>query len=252
MTLAKYTRSAFFSRYAMALLAVVLIGFAPSFFLRLVIESEPLPFYLHLHGALLTGWFAIVCGQALLIRKDDVMLHRRLGRFFAVYGAAVAIAALMATFNWVERELAMGATFESDMAAVNPLQASGVSFQDFAAALVCFNLASVLGFVVLLALAVVFRREGSHHKRYVLFASLSIVTPGVARISRIVMQTEMGPIIPLGIAGLGLAILIADFQSLGRLHPASLRASLILFIVNGVAGFVALSPYGARLVRALA
>ncbi|WP_439108078.1 hypothetical protein [Congregibacter sp.] len=252
MTPVNQARNAFFSRYTVVLLSIVLLGFAPSFFLRVVTKSAPLPFYLHLHGALLTGWFALLCGQAFLIRTDKLVLHQRLGRFFTAYGVVVAIAALMATFNWVERELAMGATFESDMAAVNPLQASGISFLDFAAALVCFNIASVVGFLMLLALAVVFRREGSHHKRYVLFASLSIVTPGVARISRIVMQTELGPIIPLGIAGLGLAILIYDFRSAGHLHPASLRATVILFIVNGIAGLVALSPYGAMLVKALA
>ncbi|MDP5071903.1 MAG: hypothetical protein NWQ45_13480 [Congregibacter sp.] len=242
----------FFLFFSLALLGLVVVGFMPSFFLRLAVSDTPLPFYLHVHGALLTGWFVMLVAQASLVRGDNLALHRRFGVVVAAYGAAVVIGSLMATLNYVPRELATGATFESDMSQVNPLQASGMPFLDFASALVCFNIASVVGFAAFLVLAVAARRRSEYHKRYVLFASLSIIAPALARISRIVMQTEQSPIIPVGLLVLGLAIVANDIAARGKLHPATFTAAVVLVAINGMAGLFAISPYGMALVRSLA
>lgn len=244
--------SFFFLIFAITLLGIVLVGFTPSFFLRFVIAAEPLPFYLHLHGALLTGWFLLLCMQASLVRSGRVELHKKVGRYVMAYAVVVAVAALMATFNYVGRELGKGFTLASDMGDVNPLQASGLPFVEFAAALVSFNIASVVGFVVLLAMAIVRREQRGHHKRYVLFASLSIVAPGLARISRMLLQTEQGPLIPLGLVGLVAAIVVYDFVTLRGLHRATAIAIAVFFVLNGIAGLVALSPLGKVLVTSLA
>ncbi|EAQ98200.1 hypothetical protein [Congregibacter litoralis] len=242
----------FFQYLAFALLGIVVIGFAPSFFLRFFTEEAPLPLYLHFHGALLTGWFVILCLQASLIRGQRRVIHQKLGPYLMAYAAVVAVAALMATLNYVGRELERGFTLASDMGDVNPLQASGLPFGEFAAALLSFNIASVVGFVVLLAMAVVWRERREHHKRYVMFASLSIIAPGLARISRMVLETEQGPLIPLGLAGLVLAIVVYDFLTLHRAHRATVTAIAILFVLNSIAGLVALSPLGKALVISLA
>lgn len=251
----KYQRKSegrFFLIFTTLLLAIVLVGFAPSFFLRMAVSDIPLPFYLHLHGAVLTGWFVLLLAQATLIRRAHRALHQKLGPFLAIYGVLVVIGSLMATFNYVPRELASGVTFNADMADVNPLQASGLPFLEFATALVWFNVASVIGFAVLLILAIVFRSHPGHHKRYIVLASLSIIAPGLARISRIVMETEQGPIIPLGLLSLALAVVVNDVLTRGRLHRATLTAGAILIVLNGVAGLMALSPYGKLLVKNLA
>lgn len=248
----KKDRGSFFLFFTIVLLGIVLVGFAPSFFLRLLVSDAPLPFYLHIHGALLTAWFLLLLAQATLIRNGSRALHQRLGQFFAIYGVAVAVGSLMATFNYVSRELASGITFESDMADVNPLQASGLPFLEFATALVWFNMASVMGFAILLALAMVFRARADDHKRYIVLASLSIIAPGLARISRLVLQTEQSPIIPVGLLVLALAVVANDFLTERRLHRATLIAGIILVVLNGMAGVMALSSHGEALVRLLA
>jgi hypothetical protein len=211
-----------------------------------------MPAYLHLHGALLTAWFVLLVTQAWLVRSSNVALHRQLGRFFAAYAVLVVIGSLMATLNFVPRELAAGATFDTDMRDVNSQQAVGISFLTFATGLVCLNIASVIGFALLLALAVVFRGSADMHKRFVLFASVSIIAPPVARISRMLADTEQGPIIPLGLLLFVLAIVIYDYSRLKKLHRATLISLGLLLAINAVAGLIALSPLGRAFVMSLA
>lgn len=242
----------FFFYYTATLLLLVLTGFAPSFFARVIFQTSPMPVYLHVHGALLTAWFVLLLVQASLIRSGKPGAHRRLGRFVAAYAAVVAVGALMATFNYVSRELASGATFETDMGQVNAQQASGMSFLDFSTALVWFNMASIVCFALLLALAVLSRKKADAHKRFMLFASLSIIAPAVARISRIVAGTEQGPIIPLGLMLLVLLIVIYDLSRLKKIHRATLISIGLLVALNAVAGLIALSPLGRAFVKSLA
>lgn len=242
----------FFFYYALMLLAVVLLGFSPSFFARFAFQQEGMPLYLHLHGALLTGWFVLLVTQALLVRNANTALHRQLGQFFAVYGLLVVVGSLMATLNFVPRELGGGTSFDMDMADVNPQQAVGIPFLTFATALVCFNIASVVGFALLLGLAVLLRETADAHKRFVLFASVSIIAPAVARISRIVAGTEQGPIIPVGLLMFVLAMVVHDYWQQKKLHRATLISVGILVAINAAAGLIALSSVGRAFVKGLA
>ena len=106
----------FFFVYALVLLGIVLAGFAPSLYLRVAFDPPPIPLYLHIHGAILTGWFVWLVAQAWLVQAGNPGLHRKLGAFAAAYGLIVVGGALMATFNAVERDLAQGITFDTNMA----------------------------------------------------------------------------------------------------------------------------------------
>ena len=242
----------FFFYYALTLLALVLIGFAPSFFARLAFQQESMPFYLHLHGAVLTAWFVLLVTQALLVRNANAALHRQLGRFFVAYGVIVVVGGLMATLNYVPRALDAGTSFEMDMADVNPQQAAGVPFLNFAATIVWVNIGSVVGFALLLVLAVLSRAKADSHKRFMLFASVSIIPPAVARISRIVADTEQGPFIPLVLLMLVLAIVIYDYRQQKKPHRATLISVAILVAINATAGLIAVSPWGQAFVKSLA
>ncbi len=243
---------AFFFYYAVILLLVVLLGFAPSFFARVIVDPTPLPLHLHVHGALLTGWFVLLAVQAGLVQRDRLAMHRWLGPFAAAYGILIVFGGLLATFNMVPRILALGPTLETDMGQINPLQASGISFGEFAAGIVWFNILSVLSFAALLILGVVYRRRTDFHKRFVLLASVAIIPPAVARMARLAVGTEQGLFIPLGLLGL-LGLLVAhDVHVYRRVHPASVVGIAILFVCNAVAGLTALSATGLAFVRWLA
>src|SRR6185436_12010738 len=57
----------FFVCMAALLLATVLVGFAPSFYLRAYFGAPPLPTYLQLHGVVLTAWFLLFFVQTSLV-----------------------------------------------------------------------------------------------------------------------------------------------------------------------------------------
>ena len=83
----------FFPVFAASLLAMLVVGFAPSFFLRGLLFKIPLlsllPMrpYLVAHGIVLTTWYVLVLVQACLVAARRTDLHRRLG----VIGVAVAV-----------------------------------------------------------------------------------------------------------------------------------------------------------------
>lgn len=60
--------------------------FCTDFFLRAAFNPRPIPPYLYLHGAILTGWFVWLIAQAWLMRSNNPGLHRKLGYFAASYG----------------------------------------------------------------------------------------------------------------------------------------------------------------------
>jgi hypothetical protein len=88
----------------LALLSVLVAGFARSFFLRPLYGAAPdyaarEPIY-YVHGALFVSWFALLAMQAMLVRSGLVRTHRRLGIagmwlavFMTLFGVYVAVLA---------------------------------------------------------------------------------------------------------------------------------------------------------------
>jgi hypothetical protein len=242
----------FYVAFSATLLAIVVVGFAPSFFMRLAFTSSPIPLYLHLHGAILTGWFVWLVLQALLIRRNNPMLHRKLGYFAAVYGLFVVIGGLMATLNVISREFGTGVTFDTDMADIDPALGVGISYLTFVSGVIWANLASVSSFAILLVFAVHYRRQSDIHKRLILVATVSIMGPPLARISRLeILGGEQGPFIPLALLSLLAAILVHDMLTLRKLHRASLAAITLAIVLNIIGQITASSAFGQEFVSSL-
>jgi len=53
----------FFPIVSAGLLAALLVGFAPTLFLRSLFDVPPIPAYLYVHGIVLTTWFVLVFAQ---------------------------------------------------------------------------------------------------------------------------------------------------------------------------------------------
>ena len=243
----------FFLIYSFLPLAIVLIGFTPSLFLRVAFETPPIPLYLHLHGAILTGWFVILVAQAWLIQSQNSRLHRKLGPFAAGYGLLVVIGGLMATFNVVARDLGQGITLDIDMAEIDPALGSGISYLTFISGVVWANIVSVSTFAILLCSAIIFRSRSDTHKRLILIATVSILGPALARISRLeILGGEQGPFIPLALLSLLAIIVVYDLFTLKRIHRASLVAITLAITLSLVGTMVAGSEFGLEFVRNLA
>src|SRR3954451_8811989 len=90
----KASERKFYTRMALFLVFVVLLGFGPSFYLRGIVPPYPrpnptLPPSVMFHGLVFTAWMGIFIAQTQLISARKHKVHMRLGI------AWVAFAALM-------------------------------------------------------------------------------------------------------------------------------------------------------------
>ncbi len=128
-----------------------------------------MPGYLYLHGLTLSAWFALLVTQAVLAGNGNLALHRRLG------WAALALLVLIPVAG-------MG----TQLAMPGRLRALGVleDFRELVQTIFWLNLFSVLQFVGFGSAALWWRKRSDLHKRLMLFASIGMVMPAAARLSR--------------------------------------------------------------------
>ena len=84
----------FYSRMALFLIALVFLGFAPSFYLRGVVPSYPrpnptLPLSVLLHGGLFTLWMLLVVAQTQLVAAGRRDVHMKLGALTVLVALAL-------------------------------------------------------------------------------------------------------------------------------------------------------------------
>ena len=176
------------------LLLIVLGGFTPTLDLRPVFKPPALPAYLFLHGIVLTSWFAWLFMQSLLIRSGKTALHRRLGVLGAVLAAAVPFAGLMATAGVTNRVAAAGIDLDADASVLVGLGLSGLTVREFLAFVAWANLSSAISFAVLAWTGILLRRRPAAHKRLMLLATVAILGPALARLSRLPIFGAIPPL----------------------------------------------------------
>lgn len=238
------TRSRFFVAMSGTFLLVVLIGFAPTFYLRAFFDVPGIPGYLYLHGAALTAWFFGVFVQTLLIAGRNADAHRRLG--WCLVGLAVLVVAvsLFTSLNTVPRRIAAGAT----LADLEPRVR-------FIAEVIWSNLLALATFVTLLTIGVLRRRDAAAHRRLMLLASLTLLSPSLTRIFgfSIFAGFDTHLLSTFGVFTLVLPLVVYDLISTKRIHPATLFGGALFIGQKALAMFViAASAPGQALVRGLA
>lgn len=198
---------------AVALLVVV-GGFARTYYLKGFFDDRALSTLVHMHGLVMTAWFGILLAQVLLIETGRVRIHRQLG----IYGSAVAVLVLVV------------GTSTAIVAAHN-----GVSPGPPPLVFLAIPLGDMLVFATLVALAVAYRNRGDYHKRYMLMASLGILTAPIARIP---FLAAGGLPLFFGITDLiAIGFVLTDSVSRRRLHPAFM-VGLLVVIGSQVARFL--------------
>jgi hypothetical protein len=152
------------------LLAIVLIGFSRSFFLRAIFKVPAIPWYVYVHGAVMTAWIVLLVTQTSLIAAHRIDLHRRLGIGGAFLAPAVAVSALLLT-------LTIPSLFQRGVPSPNgqPLP------QAVAYPIMWGNFGSILLFSTMVPIALWLRRRPDVHKRLLLLASFPMVGPATGR-----------------------------------------------------------------------
>jgi hypothetical protein len=153
----------FFVIMAALMLLINLVGFAPSYYLKVFFDRPELPLRTHIHGPLFTAWFILLLAQTSLIARRRIDVHRCLGILGVVLATAmVATGLVMIYFRALE------------------YQDPGRSLAG-TAQLVWADSALLLSFVAFVGLGVRFRHRAEAHKRLMLLASLSMMPLSLGR-----------------------------------------------------------------------
>jgi len=202
----------FFTGMALAILATIIVGFSRSFFLRPLFPEWPSPseriFYVH--GVVFTAWIVLLVVQVSLVAGGRTELHRKIGPFSAALAVAVVVLGTLGALIAARR--ATGFTGIT----IPPLQFLAVPIFD------------MILFAPFVWLAIAQRRNLQSHKRWMLLATVNLVTAAIARWPGVL---PLGPLAFFGLTDLFvIALAIWDFRTRGRLHPVTLWGGLLTIV----------------------
>jgi hypothetical protein len=203
----KTSERKFYSRMALFLVFVVLLGFGPSFYLRGIVPPYPrpnptLPPHVILHGAVFTVWMGILVAQTQLIAARQHKLHMRLGVAWVIFAAAMVPVMYLAAVWQVARA--------NQPPFTDPLTWTIVP------------LATIIPFAVLVWRGWMRRRDAQWHKRLMLSAAILVMMgPSIGRLP-IAPPTRIGFTFII-VAGfiMFIPLIVWDRRTLGKLHPAT-------------------------------
>jgi hypothetical protein len=195
-------------------LLILLAGFAPTLYLRVAFDAPDMPAYLHVHGAVLTGWYLFLVFQASLVAVRRTDIHRQTGIAGAFLAGMVVVAGPMATMGFVARLPDIGVDLDAAIY--------------FVSWVVWGNFVSVLAFAIFVGAGIILRHRADMHKRLMLLATICIIGPPLARISRWPVFGGIGEI-PVVVAGslILLAVLVIyDLVATRPLHRVTILGGL--------------------------
>lgn len=207
------TRPRLFVWAAAIALLVVLFGFARTYYLKGFFGTPGLSALVHAHGLVMTAWFGMLMVQALLVSRGNLALHRKLG----IFGAVVAVLVLV-----VGTATALAAA------------RNGVSPGPPPLVFLAIPLGDMVVFAILVGLAFAYRRRGDHHKRYMIAASLGILTAAIARVT--FLQAGGLPLFFALADVILIGVVAADTIRNRRLHPA-FAVGLAVVVLSQVGRF---------------
>jgi len=194
-------RGRFYGLVAIVLAALVLAGFARTFYFRAWFDAPPITLLLHLHGLLFSAWFALYVVQTRLIAANHVRAHMKLGI------AGVVLAGLVVAVGLITTVASAGAPRMRPM---------GMSSPQF----VLVPLVAIITFGALVAAAVVYRHRPTVHKRLMTLAMITVLGPPVARLIAFAGQRESFLAIQTTVAAAFVIwCLIADWVRHRVVHP---------------------------------
>lgn len=201
----------FFLLIAILFPITVLIGFAPTYYLKGFFDSPPVArAIIHVHGLLMSLWVVLFATQVYLIRSKRIKIHQRLGLTSIILGLTIIVTGLMTAVA--------AAKYGSNSAppGIAPLEFLVVPFGD------------VLVFGILFAAAVYYRRNAPNHKRLMLLTVLNFIPPAIARFPFGLTETY-GPMWFFGVPDvLTIIFVIADTWKNRKLNKVFLAGAIFL------------------------
>ena len=152
----------FYTAMAVAIAAGVFAGFTPSYYARSYFHSPAIPFWVHVHGAVFTGWILFYLLQNLLAMYGRMKIHRSLGIVGGLLAAGVVL-------------------LGSAVALHQARQGRFFPFPDVYSSL-AVSAGQMALFGVLIYIGLRSRRDGESHKRIILMATQLFFFPAFGRL----------------------------------------------------------------------
>jgi hypothetical protein len=210
--MATVLHSRFFPLIALALGAVIVLGFARTYYLRAFFEVPPINLLAHLHGIVFSAWLALFVVQTQLIARNRIDLHMR----FGIAGAALAV--LVVSVGLVT------AIAGAPSPRPRPMGFTGLQFM-------IFPLFGILFFGVCVAAAIVLRKRAALHKRLMVLGMIAVLGPPVARLIRFFGIGDHFIAIQMGVAAAFVAwALIHDWTTHRMIHPVIALGGLLVVL----------------------
>ena len=184
----------------------VFAGFSRTYFAKTIFHAPPIPFWLHVHGAVFTAWILFYVLQNLLALYGGMRLHRALGLTGAILASAVIVLGLVAAI----RQAHQGRTFP---------------FPD-TYSLLAVSAAQMLLFGLFIALALILKHDPETHKRLILMSTQLFFFPAFGRLFHGLNPTTLAMALALFLAGPAY-----DLIARRSIHPAY-KAGVPLLILT--------------------
>jgi hypothetical protein len=189
----------FFMTAALAMAAVVVVGFSLN--AAMGRSSFSAPVSVHVHALLFMGWMVLYLIQNALVATGNVAVHRRLGWLSALWIPAMIAAALYVIVAMVRRGTV-------------PFFFTPISF-------LTFDTMILASFAGLAATAIRLRRRTDWHRRLMFCAMAALTGPGFGRLLPmpllVPVAAEVAVAASLVFPAWGM---VSDRRRLGRVHPA--------------------------------
>jgi hypothetical protein len=183
----------FFLLMALLILAIVVTGFAQSYFFAGMIRAKLPSVVVHVHGALFVTWIFLLVAQSSLIASRKVKLHMSLGILGFILPPLMVVAGILTLFGAVRRGI-------EDI----PPEI-----------LLAGDLENLVIFIVLISWGMLARRNSAFHKRLMILGTMAITGPAIDR-------WGFGLPVTIGvIMALPIVVLAYDLCSLRRVHRST-------------------------------
>jgi hypothetical protein len=220
-------RNRFFVAASLLMSVTMLLGFAPTFYLRgsfpQIAAARPMSAYLYAHAAVMTAWYVLFAAQTTLVAANRADLHRRLGIAGAVVAAAVVVLGLYLNLHFAPRLAAQGLV---RTAALERLVSN----------IVFVGLQIVTLFSLFVVAAILLRRRSAAHSRLMFLALVVTLAPALGQgrwlgHALAVWLPWLPGWIHLERVGAVAALAMHDHASLRRIHPVTLWGGGLIVII---------------------
>lgn len=172
----KNRHSQFYLIITILIFLVVLLGFGKTFFLRPYFDQpnflEELPVIVYIHGGIMTIWYIMLVIQSALVNVKNFKLHQNLGWGLIGIAILVIVSGLMVNSDVFPRWKALGI--------IDPTNEGMMRMFAF---FWTFDMIAFVPFGLMVATAVVKRKNIALHRSMMLGASMLLLNPAIFRMT---------------------------------------------------------------------